>query len=227
MRMKRLLIVLLPFLALLILPFVQASTITVCTFDRDAYNQGEIGYITVTIYNDEETRIRVTELTATIDYYYSDGNVYIQKFYTNATLPAEIQQGTSSTFNIPFRLPTNIASGYTGVYIKAITELWNPMSEIWFASEHPTYQPLLYIESPFKEQLEEQQTVNEQLEDQLDERQSVNEQLEGQLEELQTINKNTTDMMYLFGMTTIVFAGVAGLLFLLYRRTRIFTQPIV
>lgn len=227
MRVKRLLMVLLPFLALLILPCVQAATITVCTFDRDVYNQGETGYITVTIYNDEETKIKVTELTATINYYYSDGNVYIQKFYTNATLPAEIQQGTSSIFNIPFRLPANIASGYTSVSVKAITELWNPMSEIWFASEHPTYQPLLFIESPYKEQLEDQQSVNEHLEDQLDEQQSVNEQLEGQLEELQAINKNATDMMYLFGMTTIVFAGVAGLLFLLYRRARVFTQPIV
>ena len=240
MRMKRLLIVLLPFLSLLILPFVQATTITVCTFDRDAYNQGETGYITVTIYNDEETKIRVTELTATIDYYYNDGNVYIQKFYTNATLPAEIQQGHSSSFSIPFSLPTNIASGYTSVYVKAITDVWNSNSSIWFTSEHPTYQPSLFIESPYKEQLEEQitineqleeqleeqQTVNDQLEDQLDEQQSVNDQLEGQLEEQQTINKNTTNMMYLFGVTTIVFAAVTVFLFILNRRARVFTQPI-
>ena len=75
------------------IPFVvQAATITSCTFDKDAYNQGETGYITVTIYNDKDNKIRVTELTATINYYYADGNVYVQKFYTNATLPAEIQQ---------------------------------------------------------------------------------------------------------------------------------------
>ena len=75
------------------IPFVvQATTITSCTFDKDAYNQGETGYITVTIYNDKDNKIRVTELTATINYYYADGNVYVQKFYTNATLPAEIQQ---------------------------------------------------------------------------------------------------------------------------------------
>ena len=159
MRMKRLLIVLLPFLSILILPFVQATTITVCTFDRDAYNQGETGYITVTIYNDEETKIRVTELTATIDYYYNDGNVYIQKFYTNATLPAEIQQGNSSSFSIPFSLPTNIASGYTDIHVKATTELWNEEAERWFGSEHPTYEPKLYIESPYKQQSEGQQMM--------------------------------------------------------------------
>ena len=226
MRNKRLLIPLLLFLSSVTVSFVQATTITVCAFDRDAYNQGETGYITATIFNDKDDKIRVTELTATIDYYYNDGNVYIQKFYTNATLPSEIQQGNSSTFYIPFSLHPNIASGYTSVYVKAITEVWNPQSEIWFASEHPTYQPILFIESPYKEQLEEQQAINEQLEDQLDEQQTVNEQLEGQLEEQQAINKNITNMMYLFGVTTIVFAVVTVFLFVLNRRTRVFTQPI-
>ena len=226
MPRKQLLIILLPLLAIMTMPFVQATTITACTFDKDTYNQGETGYITVTLYNDEDAKIRVTELTATINYYYSDGNVYIQKFYTNTTLPTEIQQGNSSTFHIKFNLPINIASGYTNVYVKAITQIWNPQSEIWFGSEHPTYQPSLYIESPYKEQLEEQQTVNDQLEDQLDEQQSVNEQLEGQLEEQQTINKNTTNMMYLFGVTTIVFAAVTVFLFIINRRMRVFTQPV-
>jgi hypothetical protein len=161
MRTKRLLIVLLPFLSLMIIPFVQAATITVCTFDKDKYNQGETGYITVTIYNDEETKIRVTELTATINYYYTDGNVYTQKFYTNATLPEEIHQGegNSGNFYIPFSLPTNIASGYTDIHVKAITELWNEQAERWFGSEHPTYEPTLYIESPYKQQSEGQQVM--------------------------------------------------------------------
>jgi len=254
MRINRLLIVLLPFLSLLFLPFVQATTITVCTFDRDTYEQGETGYITVTIYNDEDSRIRVTGLTAAINYYYDDGNVYVQTFYTYAALPAVIQPGSSSNFTIPFSLPTNIASGYTSVYVKAITEEWNLQSEMWFAAEHPTYQPLLYIESPYKEQLEEQvvineqledqledqqtineqldeqleeqQTINEQLEDQLDQQQAANDQLERQLEEQQTINNNTSNMMYFFGVTTVVFAAVTVFLFILYRRARVFTQPI-
>ena len=205
MRMKRLLIVLLPFLSLLILPFVQATTITVCTFDRDAYNQGETGYITVTIYNDEETKIRVTELTATINYYYDDENIYIQKFYTDSTLPAEIQQGNSSNLYIPFSLPTNIASGYTDVHVKATTELWNEEAERWFGSDHPTYEPTLYIESPYKQQSEDYQQ---------------------QLEEQLTTNNNITNMMYLFGATTTVFAAVTVFLFILNRRARVLTQPI-
>ena len=159
MRTKRLLILLLPLIALMVIPLVQAATITACTFDKDTYNQGETGYITVTIYNDEETKIRVTELTATINYYYNDGNVYIQKFYTDASLPTEIQQGNSSNFYIPFSLPTNIASGYTDIHVKAITELWNEEAERWFGSEHPTYEPTLYMESPYKQQLEGQQMM--------------------------------------------------------------------
>jgi hypothetical protein len=159
MRTKRLLIVLLPFLALIIIPFVQAATITACTFDKDTYNQGETGYITVTIYNDKENRIRVTELTATINYYYADGNVYVQKFYTDATLPEEIQPGNSGNIHIPFSLPTNIASGYTDINVKAITEVWNEQAERWFGSEHPTYEPKLYIESPYKQQSEVQQMM--------------------------------------------------------------------
>lgn len=119
MHKKRLLIALLPFLSLMIIPsVVQAATITLCTLDKDTYYQGQTGYIKVTIYNDKNNKIKITELTATINYYYTDGTIYLQKFFTNATLPAQIQQGQSSTFYIPFSLPTNIASGYTNVEVK-------------------------------------------------------------------------------------------------------------
>ncbi len=200
---KKLLIVTLPLLSLLIVSFVvQGATITTCTFDKDAYQQGEIGYITISIYNDKDTKIRITELTATINYYYTDGNVYLQSFSTNATLPAEIQQGDSSTLYIRFSLPTNIASGYTNVHVKAKTEQWNSQGETWFGSEHPTYQPTLYIESPYKQQSEE---------------------YEQQLEEQLTINETTTTMMYLFVTTTLVFATVAAFLFVLNRKARLIT----
>ncbi len=150
---KKLLIVTLPLLSLLIVSFVvQGATITTCTFDKDTYHQGETGYISVTIYNDKDNKIRVTELTATINYYYTGGTVYLQKFFTDATLPAEIQQGQSSIFYIPFSLPTNIESGYTSVDVKAKTEIWNVPGERWLPSEHPTSQPTLYIESPYKQQ---------------------------------------------------------------------------
>lgn len=227
MNRKQLIITLLTLLSLMTFPLaIQATTITTCTFDKDTYHQGETGYITATLYNDENNKIRVTELTATINYYYSDGNVYIQKFYTNTTLPAEIQQGNSNTFHIKFDLSTNIASGYTNVSVKAVTEIWNPQSEIWFGSEHPTFQPLLYIESPYKEQLEEQVTINEQLETQLEEQQIANQQLDGQLEEQMAINKNVTNMMYLFGVLAVVFAAVTVFLFIVNRRMRVLTQPI-
>jgi hypothetical protein len=218
MHKKRLSIVFLPFLFLLIIPFVvQAATITVCTFDKDTYNPGQTGYIAVTIYNDREDKIQITTLTATVEYYFTDGNLYLQSFFTNATLPVEIQRGDSSTFYIPFSLPTNVAPGYTEVYVKAITELWNIQAESWGWSDHPTYRPTIYIESPYKQQSEE-------YEQQLEEQATINEQLEEQLEGQQTTNKNITTLMYLFGATTIVFATVVGLLFILFRRARIPTQ---
>jgi len=198
MHKKRLLTMLLS-LFLMIIPFVAyATTITSCTFDKDTYHQGQTGYITVTMYNDEDSKIKVTELTATIDYYYTGGNVYLQTFYTNATLPVEIQQGQSNTWYIPFSLPTNIASGYTSVHVKAKTQLWNNHSETWFTSDHPTYQPTLYIESPYKQQLEEQQIIN----------------------------NTTTTMVYLFAATTILFALMTGFLVVLNRRARVINQPV-
>jgi len=198
MHKKRLLTMLLSLL-LMIIPFVaHATTITSCTFDKDTYHQGQTGYITVTIYNDKDSKIKITELTATIDYCYTDGNIYLQTFYTNATLPVEIQQGQSNTWHIPFSLPTNIASGYTNVHVKAKTQLWNNHSETWFTSDHPTYQPTLYIESPYKQQLEEQQIIN----------------------------NNTTIMVYLFAVTTILFALMTGVLAVLNRKARVINQPV-
>jgi hypothetical protein len=212
---KRLLIALLTLLSLMAIPLAaQAATITACTFDRDTYKQGETGYIKVTIFNDADSKIRVTELTATINYYYTDETIYLQKFFTDATLPVEIEEGNSSTFHIPLSLPTNIASGYTNVDVRAETQTWSNILERWMESDRPTYQPTLFIESPYKEQLEEQVTINEQLEDQLDE----------QLEEQMVSNKNVTNMMYLLGVTTMVFAAMMTFLFVLNRRMRIPTQ---
>ncbi len=214
MSKKRLLIALLTFLSLITVPFaVQAATITACTFDKDTYHQGETGYITVTIYNDKENKIRVTELSATINYYYTDENVYLQKFFTEPDPPVEIEQGNSSSLQISFSLPTNIASGYTEVDVRVVTELWSPLADRWFASEHPTYQLTLFIESPYKDQLEEQLVAKGQLEE--------------QLEEQLATNKNVTNMMYLFGATTLVFAAVTVFIFMVNRRARVLPQTIV
>lgn len=207
---KRLLVVLLVITFLMTIPFVKASTITTCNLDMDIYDQGEAGYITVTIYNDENEKIRITEVTATINHYYVDGNEYYQRFFTEATLPTEIPQGESKTFNIPFSLPTIIAPGYVNVQVRATAEKWAPLLENWFGSEHPTYQSLLYIESPYKEQLDKQTVINDQLERQLDEQTSI--------------NQSTTNIMYILGATTIVFAAVTVLLFV-NNRTKVVSVP--
>ena len=116
-------------LVTLFISSAQATTITSATFNRDVYQQGETGYITVMVYNDREEKIQVTELTATIDYYYSDDNMYIQTFYSDEDLPLEIERGETSSLHLPFSLPTNIAPGYTEIYVRAKTELWHNQSE--------------------------------------------------------------------------------------------------
>lgn len=240
MRNKKFPILMLSLAFLLMLPFAaQAAVITACTLDKEVYRGGEVGYITVTVYNDKDDVIRVTEITATIDYYYSDGTIYLQTFFSNATLPAEIPRGESSMFNVSFSLPTNIASGYVDVSVRVRTELWSAGSQRWYVSDNPTYQPLLFIESPYKQQLEQQQTINEQLQQQLENQQSINEQVQEQLEEqqsisgqlqeqlseLKTLNNSTTVMMYVLGATTILFAVMAIFLMRLSRRPKIIPQP--
>lgn len=75
-------------LFLMIIPFVAyATAITSCTFDKDTYHQGQTGYIKVTMYNDGDSKIEVTELTATIDYYYINRNIYLQTFYPSILSP--------------------------------------------------------------------------------------------------------------------------------------------
>lgn len=203
----------LTFLSLILIPsVVQAATITSCTFDKEIYHQGETGNISVTIYNDHEERIRITELTGTINYYYVDETVYIQKFYSDTTLPVEILSGDSDTLNIPFSLPTNIAAGYTKIDVKAKSEVWNPQAERWYEWEHSSYQPLLNIESPYVQRYEDKLAQNEGLMSQID--------------ELEKTNANTTSMMYMFGGTTAVFAAVAAFMWMLWRKARFFKKPI-
>ncbi len=203
----------LPLVLLTLIPLtVQAAEITACTFNKTAYNQGDTGYITVTIYNDVDTKIRVTELTITLDYYYDNGNTYIQTFYyPTADLPVEIQQGQTENLNLYFTLPNNIAPGYTTILVKAKTEQWNNNVETWFASEHPTYQPTLYIESPYKKLFENQQTLYTQLQQQYD--------------ELQAINTTTTNIMYLLVITTIIFLAMTVFLTVISRKPKYVPQP--
>lgn len=214
MGQKRILAILLLFLYLTIMPFVvRAATITVCDVDKELYNQGETGYITVTLYNDEDEKIRVTELTATIDYYYTDENIYLQTFYSDEVLPIEIQQGQTDSFNIAFSLPSNIAPGYTDFYVRAKTEVWNNQSGIWFGSEHPVSRPMLYIESPYKQLYESEEEANEEL--------------QYQFQELERLQATTTSIMYVFGSIAIILAIVTVSLIMLSRKPRAIGQPSV
>jgi hypothetical protein len=198
----------LAFTLLVMLPtLVQAATITNSVLDKEVYTQGETGYIEVSIYNDEEDKIRVTEITATIEYFYTDDTVYLQTFFTNATLPVEIEQGQTSTLHVPFSLPNNIASGYREIQVKVRTNVWNNNSQQWYTSDSPHSYPVIYIESPYKQQLEDQQVTNEQLQEQ-------------QLE-LQTVNNTTTTMMYVLGATTVIFVIMTLAMIMLNRRASV------
>jgi len=152
MNQKFVLIPLLAFLVLMTaLQTAKAATITSATLDKNTYLAGQTGYISVTVYNDKSEKIRVTELSATMNYYYTDGTVYVQKFFFPPDLlPDEIQAGQSETYQIPISLPTNIASGYTNPTVEAKTDLWRPQDDRWTTSDHPTYPVKLYIESPYK-----------------------------------------------------------------------------
>jgi hypothetical protein len=169
----------------------KATSITTATLDKTTYLAGETGYISVSIYNDKNDKIRVTELTATISYYYSDNTIYQQKFFTSATLPDEIAAGQTETYQIPISLPTNIAHGYTNPLVDARTELWNQQASEWRYSDHPTYTMKLYIESPYKEQYETSQQ---------------------QLEEQQATSAGLSNNVNLLAVTTIAFAGAAAFL---------------
>jgi hypothetical protein len=198
MNRKHLLVVLLVSSCLCAIPSVaQATTITSCVFDKKPYYPGETGFITVTLYNDKDDKIRIAELTATIDYYYTDQVIYEQTFFTNATLPIEIQPGDSRILHIPFSLPTNIAPGYTQLHVRARAELWRSSSSSWSGSEYPTYQPTLYIESPYKPQL-------------LD---------------LKGAYNVTMILTYILGFTTLALVVVVMFLLLVSRRPKVASPP--
>jgi hypothetical protein len=171
---------------------VTATSITTASLDKTAYLAGQTGYVSVTIYNDKSEKIRVTELSATLSYYYTDGTIYIQKFFTSASLPSEIAAGQSGNYQIPISLPTNIASGYTNPRIEAYTEIWHTQDEHWTGSDHPTYTNLkLYIETSYKQAFEEERAAND----------------------------NLTNTMNLLSITTLIFAAASGfLLYLVFAR---------
>jgi len=208
MDRKLVLIPLLSFLALVSTQVAWAATIPSANLDKTTYLAGQTGYIIVTIFNDKSEKIRVTELSATISYYYTSGNVYQQKFfYPTDLLPDEIPAGESEAFQISISLPTDIANGYTTPIIEARTELWRSMDSRWLSSDWPTYNRLkLYVESPYKAQYEDTQQ---------------------QLQEQTAANQSLNSTMNLLAGTTLVFAAAAGVLMFMHfaRRTKAIPVP--
>jgi uncharacterized protein YraI len=203
MYKKTLLIASLFFLALMVVPQVaNAATMTSVGPDHDSYKPGDTCVLYVTIYNDENARIRVTQLSATIDYYTVDGVRYLQKSFTDTGLPDEIPVGQSATYQISIDLPDNLASGYTNPKVEATTEIWRASDSKWASSDYLnsdylTSKPKISIESQYKQMYEEQVSISGYL----------------------------TNMMNVFIVTTIVFAAVAGVLFFLSRKPKPIMQP--
>ena len=178
-----------------VLQNVNAATITAATLDKNTYLAGQTGYILVTIYNEDSEKIRVTELTATIDYYYTDGTVYLQKFFTSDTLPDEIPAGQSQIFQIPISLPNNIANGYTNPLVEARTEIWHQQTDTWTYSDYQRYSNIkLYIESPYKEWYTDSQQ---------------------QLVTQKSANDSLTTTTNVLAIATVVLASAAGIMMFL------------
>jgi hypothetical protein len=216
---KLLLILLLSFVALIgVFQTAKATEITSATLDKETYLAGETGYVSVAVYNDKSANISVTELGATIDYYYSDGTVYIQKFFTSADLPDEIAPGQTETYQVPLSLPTNIAPGYVNLIIRASTNLWVNETGRWISSDSPSYQVKLYVESSYKQSYENSQ---KQLQDSEEELQSSLEQLEQQ----ESANRNLGVIAAVLGVTTLAFGAIVAFLMFMLRRARPIAQP--
>jgi predicted PurR-regulated permease PerM len=216
---KLLLILLLSFIALLgVFQIAIAAEITSATIDKEIYLAGQTGHISVVIYNDKSENISVTELSATIDYYYADGTVYVQRFFTSADLPEEIEPGQTKTYQVPISLPTNIAPGYVNLIVRASTNLWVNATGRWISSDSPSYQVKLYVESPYKQSYEDSQ---EQLQDSEEELQSSQEQLEAQ----ESANRSLSLTATLLGVTTLAFGAIVVFLMFMLRRPRPIAQP--
>lgn len=213
MNKKLAFVSILSFLALMsVLQSAKAATIPSAALDREVYFAGETGDITVSVYNEENDKIRVTEVSATVNYYYEDGTIYVQKFFSNEVFPVEIDVGETESFNIPLSLPTNIAHGYLNPIVEARTDLWYEPSQHWFTSDRPSYSLKLYVESPYKELYEGSQDELASTEDQLADTQQELANTEDQLAEEQLLTGNLNSMVIMFAATTLVFVTVTAFL---------------
>jgi hypothetical protein len=216
---KLLLILLLSFVALIgVFQIARAAEITSATLDKETYLAGQTGYISFAIYNDKSENISITELSATIDYYYTDGTVYVQRFFTSADLPEEIEPGQTETYQVPISLPTNIAPGYINLIVRASSNLWVNATGRWISSDSPSYQVKLYVESPYKQSYEDSQ---KQLHDSEEELQSSQEQLAEQ----ESANRSLSVTAIVLGVATLAFGAIVVLLMFMFRKARPIAQP--
>lgn len=194
-----------------VLHTVTAASITSGDLDKDVYLAGQTGTISLAVYNENSQKIRITEMSAAIDYYYEDGTVYRQTFYTNTELPTEIQAGQTEEYEILISLPTKIGSGYINVRIEARTELWIESVGRWISSDRPTDELKLFIESPYKQMYTDSQDELQNSLKQLDETEVL-------LHEQEKANQNLTSIAIALAVATFAFAGVAA--FLMFSPTR-------
>lgn len=188
------------FTVMMSLQSAKAAQITSATPDQTTYLAGQTGNVSVTVYNDKSDKIRVTQLSVNLNYYYTDGTVYIQTFYyPSDTLPDEIPAGQSKTYQVAISLPNNIAPGYPNTRVQAAIELWQTANSRWVGSDYPTYYNLkFYLESPYKQLYGASQQ---------------------QLEEEKTVNGSLSTNVNILALTTTVFAGAAAfLMFLVHTR---------
>ena len=102
-------------LALVVLSFLpsgHAVSVNNFTLDKSSYNPGDSGKATITVYNDQQSLIRITSVDLNFNYYYSDGRIYTQDFVTPAMSLNVSAATTSQPVTIQFNLPSGISVGY-------------------------------------------------------------------------------------------------------------------
>ena len=107
------------------LPSAFAVSVNTFSWDKPSYNPGDSGTAKLTVYNDQQSLIRVISVDISFSYYYQDGRVYSQDFIS-PVLSMNVTQGTSSQpINVQFNLPSSIATGY---FTPSITVSYNVLN---------------------------------------------------------------------------------------------------
>ncbi len=98
--------------AVTLFPAGHAVSVNNFTLDKSSYNPGDSGKGTITVYNDQQSLIRITSIDVNFNYFYSDGRVYTQDFIT-PTLSMNVSSATTSQpITVQFNLPSGISVGY-------------------------------------------------------------------------------------------------------------------